>query len=87
MPAPCFFAARAPEASLLRMQDRRATIWTRRRPAAGSTLSYAVVLVALALIILAAAWLLGHQLEAELGRAAPPMALDHGTVDGHVDGG
>jgi hypothetical protein len=54
----------------LRMQDRRAMISTRRRLSAGSTLSYAVVLVALAVIILAAAWLLGHQLEAELGRAA-----------------
>jgi hypothetical protein len=69
------------------MQDRRATISTRRRPSAGSKLSYAVVLVAIALIILAAAWLLGKQLEAELGRASPLMALDHVTVDGHVDGG
>jgi hypothetical protein len=69
------------------MQDRRATISTRRRPSAGSKLSYAMVLVALALIILAAAWLLGRQLEAELGRAAPPMALDHVSVDGHVDSG
>jgi len=69
------------------MQDRPATISTRRRLSAGSTLSYAVVLVAIALIILAAAWLLGHQLEAELGRAAPLVALDHGTVDGRMDGG
>jgi hypothetical protein len=70
MPASCFLAAPATEASLLRMQDRRAMISTRRRLSAGSTLSYAVVLVALAVIILTAAWLLGHQLEAELGRAA-----------------
>jgi hypothetical protein len=69
------------------MQDRRATIWSRRRLSAGSTLSYAMVLVALALIILAAVWLLGNQLEADLGRAAPLKALDHGTVDGHLDGG
>lgn len=69
------------------MQDRRATISTRRRLSAGSTLSYAVVLVAIAVIILAAAWLLGHQLEAELGRAATLVALDHGTVDGRMDGG
>ena len=69
------------------MQDRRTTIWSHRRLSAGSTLSYAVVLVAIALIILAAAWLLGHQLEAELGRAAPLVALDHGTVDGRMDGG
>lgn len=54
----------------MRMQDRRAMISTRRRLSAGSTLSYAVVLVALAVIILTAVWLLGHQLEAELGRAA-----------------
>lgn len=71
----------------MRMQDRRAMISTRRHLSAGSTLSYAVVLVALAVIILAAAWLLGHQLEAELGRAAPLMVLDHGTVDGQADGG
>ena len=68
------------------MQDRRATISTRRRLSTGSTFSYAVILVALTVIILAAAWLLGHQLEAELGRAAPRMALDHGTVDGPVHG-
>jgi hypothetical protein len=69
------------------MQDRRTTISTRRRLWADSTLTYAVVLVALALIILAAAWLLSHQLEADLGRAAPLMALDHGTVDSRADGG
>ena len=69
------------------MQDRRATISTRRRPSAASTLSYAVVLVALAVIILAGVWLLGHQLEAELGRAAPLMALDHVPVESHVAGG
>ena len=69
------------------MQDRRTTISTRRRLWAGSTLSYAMVLVALALIILAAAWLLSDQLEAGLGRAAPLMALDHGTVDSRADGG
>jgi len=69
------------------MQARRATIWSRRRLSAGSTLSYAMVLVALALIILAAVWLLGNQLEADLGRAAPLTALDHGTDDGHLNGG